>query len=99
MVILTMAYTDIWTFCPSKVLGNSKVTVSSMDDSELSTAPSDNPRVCWLLDFPLHTRLHYLPIVTYCHKRLSKLFPHLCEAQCTCVYLVILYAPAAAFVI
>ena len=31
-------------FVPSKVLGNSKVTVSSMDDSGLSTAPSDNPQ-------------------------------------------------------
>ena len=38
---LVWAYADI---CPSKVLGNTKVTVSSMDDSGLSTAPSDNPR-------------------------------------------------------
>ena len=37
---LAWAYADI---CPSKVLGNTKVTVSSMDDSGLSTAPSDNP--------------------------------------------------------
>ena len=40
---LVWAYADIWTFCPSKILGNSKVTVSSMDDSGLSMAPSDNP--------------------------------------------------------
>ena len=38
---LVWAYADI---CPGKVLGNTKVTVSSMDDSGLSTAPSDNPR-------------------------------------------------------
>ena len=37
---LVWAYADI---CPSKVLGNTKVTVSSMDDSGLSTAPSDYP--------------------------------------------------------
>ena len=37
---LVWAYADI---CPSKVLGNTKVTVSFMDDSGLSTAPSDNP--------------------------------------------------------
>ena len=37
---LVWAYADI---CPSKVLGNTKVTVSSMDDSGLSTAPSDDP--------------------------------------------------------
>ena len=43
MVIL-WAYADIWTVCPSNILGNSKVAVSSMDDSGLSTAPSDNPR-------------------------------------------------------
>ena len=40
------AYADIWIFCPSKVLGDSKVTVSCMDDSGLSMAPSDNP--CYL---------------------------------------------------
>ena len=39
---LVWAYADI---CPSKVLGNTKVTVSSMDDSGLSTAPSDNPQL------------------------------------------------------
>ena len=42
---LLWAYADIWTVCPSDVLGNSKVTVSSMDDSGLSTATSDNPRM------------------------------------------------------
>ena len=36
------AYINIWTFCPSKVLGNTKVTVSSMGNSGLSTAPSDS---------------------------------------------------------
>ena len=41
---LVWAYADI---CPSKVLGNTKVTVSSMDDSGLSTAPSDNPLIIW----------------------------------------------------
>ena len=39
---LVWAYADI---CPSKVLGNTKVTVSSIDDSGLSTAPSDNPHL------------------------------------------------------
>ena len=39
---LVWAYADI---CPSKVLGNTKVTVSSMDDSGLSTAPLDYPLI------------------------------------------------------
>ena len=52
---LVWAYADI---CPSKVLGNTKVTVSSMDDSGLSTAPSDNPpkdsltHSLWVHDMP-----------------------------------------------
>ena len=43
------------------------------------------------LDFSLHSRLRYLPTVTYCHKRPTKLFLYLREARCTCIYLVYIY--------
>ena len=46
---LVWAYADI---CPSKVLGNTKVTVPSIDDSGLSMASSDNPPI--LIDKHLH---------------------------------------------